>query len=206
MFKWPKSTKRSAALYAFLGWLFAVCVDPIVTIFRLNIETWAQENNYHILYKLPQAPEWLVMIWDFITGQFGAGFVIGALIFAFWDAVTEWWLGGVPIFRSARIRHFNMFHSEAVGHRNRVRRIRPDEFNYDDERARLVEWKSRMLPVARRININKVLRLENIDRFEPELVAPLMQDNGVSQEQHQIEAMWNEYLNRLVEFSREMSK
>lgn len=89
MFEWLKSSKRAAAISAAAVYASLVLLDPLVTIFRLNVETWAQEHGYDKLYRLLQMPEWLIVIWDFVTGQFGLGFIIGALIFAFWDAAAS---------------------------------------------------------------------------------------------------------------------
>ena len=85
------SGKQRITLGLVGGYVLAVIADPFITVARLNIEGWAQEKGYDKLYKLvANPPEWLVGLWEFITGPFGLGFTLGALLFAFWDPLARY--------------------------------------------------------------------------------------------------------------------
>jgi len=72
-------------------WAVAVSIGVFLgTIIRLNIENWATENKLDKLYQGFQLPGWLVSAWGYITGPFGVGFGLGALIFAFWDPIARY--------------------------------------------------------------------------------------------------------------------
>jgi len=97
------SEKQKITIYMVLSYLFALVVDLFITIGRLNVESWAQENSYDKLYKLVSGPpEWMVMVWDAITGSFGLGFVLGSLLFAFWDPLARY---GEKLFNLGKKHH-----------------------------------------------------------------------------------------------------
>lgn len=200
MFSWRNADKKLSALGVAAGYLLAVIVDPFITVLRLNIETWAQQRGFDKLYKLIQVPEWLTMIWSLLTGGFGLGFVLGALIFAFWDTVAAWWLGGVPLFRQAQILKINELYNEAIKQRLRIRNIDEDEFDYDTEFNVLREWKSRLLPVARRLDANYVINLESLGDYKGRFSKRPDQNSSEFTQKNHMESMWNEYVDRVKQF------
>jgi hypothetical protein len=58
------------------------------TIVRLNIERWAEDRGYDRIFT-HKLPAWLMSVWEHLTGSFGLGFALGALVFAFWDPVAR---------------------------------------------------------------------------------------------------------------------
>ncbi|CAN5261462.1 hypothetical protein BH10PSE7_BH10PSE7_37850 [soil metagenome] len=94
------SKKQIVSLSVVAGWAFAWAADPLITIFRLNIETWAASKGYDKLYlriPWPMLQEWAVTIWSWFgivyetaTGPVGLSFAIGGLIFTFWDPVARY--------------------------------------------------------------------------------------------------------------------
>jgi hypothetical protein len=82
------TTKQKLSLSAFVGYLFAVALDPLLTVLRLNVENWATDHGYSKLYDWwPAIWLWrtLVTVWEAFTGSWGLGVVCGLLAFSFWD-------------------------------------------------------------------------------------------------------------------------
>jgi hypothetical protein len=103
------SGKQKLSIGALLGYLVAWAFDPFITIFRLNVENWATEKHFHNLYaKVPWAflwgwlmslLSWSGELYEFLSGSFGLGFVIAAVLFAFLDPIARysrarWYSGG----------------------------------------------------------------------------------------------------------------
>jgi hypothetical protein len=93
------SFKQKLSLAGFAGWVLAWAFDPFITVFHLNIETWAQKQGYDKLYEyLPPLIAGLIMslqstigdVWETVTGPVGLSFFIGAVLFAFWDPLAKY--------------------------------------------------------------------------------------------------------------------
>ena len=188
------SGKQKITLGALAGYLITAIVDPLVTIARLNVESWASENGYDKLYKLLSAPpEWMVTLWEALTGSFGLGFVLGALLFAFWDPIAKYGSRFVTSGKRAH-RALDELFAEGVRHRNRL--LVPIK-NYDDvkEREMLGDWSDRVVQELDSANvpIGPRSRFRTLNLFEPQH-SPVA---GRPLEQVKLEAIWNEKLNRL---------
>ncbi len=192
------SGKQKITLGALAGYAFAVAIDPIITIARLNVENWAHENGYDNIYKLVSQPppEWLVTFWDFITGSFGLGFILGGLLFAFWDPLARYGKRLVTTKEQARKTLDDLF-AEGVRHRNRL--LQPIQEGYDDaaERETLGDWSDR---VVRKLDdasipVGPRSRFRTLNLFQPKHAQP----GGRGADQVKLEAIWNEKLDRLRE-------
>lgn len=144
------------------------------------------------------------MIWDFIIGPFGAGFATGAIIFGFWDVVVDWWSNGVPVSRRAQVQKVNDLYSEAVKNRLRIRSLGEFDFDYSREFDQLREWKSRLLPVARRLDINKAIDLEVLGDFNGKVSRNHRENTSELTHKDHMEMMWNEYVDRVKRFVNEL--
>ena len=107
--------KQRTAIYLVIAWLAAWIVDPFITIYRLNWESWAVQNGYDKLYKairnditksvMNNALSILYIIgnygfvaFDFFAGAFGFGLVIGAIFFSLWDRIARFGLENIGKF------------------------------------------------------------------------------------------------------------
>jgi hypothetical protein len=188
------SSKQKITLGALVGYLFAVVADPFITIARLNVEGWAKENGYDKLYKLAsQPPEWLVTFWDTITGSFGLGFILGGLLFAFWDPLARYGARLVTTKEQARQALDDLF---ADGVRQRNRLLQPLQ-EYDDaaEREMLGDWSDRVVRKLDDANVpvGPKSRFRTLNLFQPKHAAVA----GRGADQVKLEAIWNEKLDRL---------
>lgn len=189
------SSKQKTTLAIVVGYLLAVVVDPFLTIARLNVEGWAQDRGYDKLYRLAaHPPEWLVTFWSYVTGPFGLGFALGALIFAFWDPLARY---GRRLFtnseQQARKAVADLF-DEGVKHRNRLRR-RIKEFDYKSEQNTLYDWNGRVVQKLDEAGapLGPISRFKTLNLFEPKHGPVDERTPG----QVQLEGLWNEKLDRL---------
>jgi len=84
----PLSGKQKITISVAIGYAIALSADPLITIARLNVEKWAEENQYDKLYKVVSGtPEWLVTLWEALTGNLALGLVLGVTIAAFGDPI-----------------------------------------------------------------------------------------------------------------------
>jgi hypothetical protein len=88
------SGKRRTFVWIALGYFAMLFGQAIATIVDLNFRAWAQKEGFDRLYELipdiaGNVPTWLMTIWDFVTGDFGLGFVVGSFVFAFWEPLAN---------------------------------------------------------------------------------------------------------------------
>lgn len=161
------------------------------TIVRLNIENWATDIGIHQLYR-QELPSWLMKIWSAIFGPFGLGFVLGALLFTFWDSMVRW----LTWRHESRGMALQKLFKEGVSSRNGL--LLPiKEFDYAQERARMVEWSDRTVQAMKDANValKRWSGFEILNKFEPELIGAA----GRGAQQTQLEAIWNRKLDLLRE-------
>ena len=95
MEKAAPSKKQKYSLLALTLWVIAWIIGEVL---HLNVESWATAHGYDRLYQLlPNSwveamkpiVDWLLAALSYAAGQFGLGFALGAVIFAFWDPMAK---------------------------------------------------------------------------------------------------------------------
>jgi hypothetical protein len=98
--------KKKFAAGAVAGWIVAWLLDPLITLYRLNVETWASSRGYDQLYEgisenfIRKSIEIVIYVLQitisgildillYISGPFGFGFAIASAILAFWEPIMR---------------------------------------------------------------------------------------------------------------------
>jgi hypothetical protein len=180
-----------------LLWLAVGCVGTIlVTVLAEFFVKWAEEAGWYSnpsqrAGRFISAMVWFLTSWWFIAPTI---FIIGLAAGAWIDWLLRSWGHSPTMTVRDLARSLDDFHAEGTRERNRVIPAIED-FDYGAERAKLVEWKKRLL---------EKLDVDHINPAEYSAIRTLKDFAGWAHnspnktgQQHHIEAMWNEHLSRL---------
>lgn len=153
-----------------------------------------------------RAEEAVSLVWSFVTQTWVLGFLafLAGLTGGAWiDYFLRLRDAGVPMGKAACLQKITNLYREAVGARLRVRSADANDFSYRAEFERLVQWKLRLLPLARRINVAKSIHLEALGDFRPQHTVQYNPDAPYSADftgQTHLDAIWGEYIDRVTQF------
>lgn len=104
-----------------LAFLHFVLRDAIATVFRFTVEKLADRFGHDAMVK--RMMELVSQGVEYLIGPFGIGFVIGGLIFGFWDVLASWSerkksVG--PLYTAGRVilRHDHTGTLRIIGHKH----------------------------------------------------------------------------------------
>jgi hypothetical protein len=194
------SEKLRLLIHSTLLWIAAACVGAIaVSVLGEFFIKWAEEAGWYSnpsqrVGRIVSAVGWFLTSWWFITPTvFITGVAAGAWIDWLLRAL-EWSRTRPTITVRDLAKSLDDFHAEGTRERNRVIPAIAD-FDYEAERAELVEWKGRVL---------QKLDVGHVTPAEYSLFRTLKDFEGWAHDapnkggpQNHIEAMWNEHLSRL---------